>query len=468
LRPPSAKVISGNIEIAGQFHADLSRHAIQWNKIRGTVLSMIFQDAQLALNPMMTVREHFRDVLLFHKAASEQEITPLASELLRLLNFTDIDRVLASYPFQLSGGMCQRVCIALSLCLKPSVLIADEPTSALDSVSQKEVLDVLKNVQNELALSVLFITHDIAVANSVSERVIVLNKGIVAERGVTREVLSAPQTSYTRKLLEARESINEPFDIPPSNSEPVLEIIGLGKCYSKSQNVLSDLTLSLREREIVGVLGQSGCGKSTLAKCLTGVERPTSGTILFRGKDISMLYGKARREICRHIQIVFQDARASLNPRYTALQLVQEPMNYLHIGLSSERREKARFYLNQVGIDNNAQNRRPPRLSTGQCQRIAIARALILEPDILICDEAVSALDMQVQAQILSLLRQLHEQFRFSILMISHDIRVMRIFCHKIAVMKDGCFSEVGSADMITADSPNPSTRLLLACELSI
>jgi peptide/nickel transport system ATP-binding protein len=364
LLPPSARITSGNLDIAGQCRAELSRDSMQWSKVRGNILSVMFQDAQLALNPMMTIRQHFREVLLFHRVTSVREVTPLAAELLRLLNFADIERVLASYPFQLSGGMCQRVCLALSLCLKPSVLIADEPTSALDTVSQKEVLDVLRNVQKELSLSVLFITHDIAVANSVSERVIVLNKGVVEEQGEARQVLTTPQTAYTQGLLKAREDMSTPFELSPPGNTPVLEIVGLGKCYSKSKNVLSGLNLKLCESEIVGILGQSGCGKSTLAKCISGLEKSNCGKILFRGADISTLRGLSRRDMCRHIQIIFQDARASLNPRYTALQLVAEPLNYLHIDSPGERRDKARRYLNQVGIDDDAKNRRPPRLSS--------------------------------------------------------------------------------------------------------
>jgi peptide/nickel transport system ATP-binding protein len=230
---------------------------------------------------------------------------------------------------------------------------------------------------------------------------------------------------------------------------------------------LSDLNLKVHEREVIGILGQSGCGKSTLAKCIVGLERPESGGILFRGTNIATLKGKARREICRHIQMVFQDARASLNPRHTALRLVMEPLRYFNQGSRKEQEETARYYLNQVGIDDDAGTRRPPQLSTGQCQRVAIARALALEPDVLICDEAVSALDMSIQAQILALLCDLHKKLGFSILMISHDIRVLRHFCHLIAVMNDGNFCEINNAKNLLRESGNPYTQLLLARELA-
>jgi peptide/nickel transport system ATP-binding protein len=225
--------------------------------------------------------------------------------------------------------------------------------------------------------------------------------------------------------------------------------------------------MNINKREIVGILGQSGCGKSTLAKCIAGLEKPSGGAIKFRGRDITNLKGKPRREICRHIQIVFQDARASLNPRRNALQLAQEPLKYLHIGTARERKEKARFYLEQVGIDAETQVRRPPQLSTGQCQRIAIARALIMEPEVLICDEAVSSLDMKVQMQILDLLEELHKKFGFCIIMISHDMRVVRNFCQMVAVMKDGYFCEISPVEQLFSGSRHEYTQFLLGNEFA-
>ncbi|QTH40086.1 ABC transporter ATP-binding protein [Cohnella sp. LGH] len=467
LLPPSAAIGGGELIVGDGAAVDLTANGVPWSKLRGRKIGLLFQDAQQALNPLLTVRAHFRESLRFHRlASSAKEADGIGVRLLAQLRFSDPTAMLDRYPFQLSGGMCQRVCLALSLCLKPDVLIADEPTSALDTVSQKEVLDLLRRVREEHGVAILLVTHDIAVANAVSDRIIVLNRGVIEEEGEARAVLSRPQAAYTRKLIASRSRIADAprrSDEMPTASEPVLEIGRLDKSFHK-RPVLRQLDLTLHRGDIVGILGQSGCGKSTLARCIAGLERPDGGRILYRGTDVVRLRGRARREICRRIQLVFQDARASLNPRRTAVQLVQEPLRYLRIGSRREREALARFYLNEAGIADELQERRPPQLSTGQCQRIAIARALILQPDVLICDEAVSALDMSVQAQILALLQRLHRQFGFAMIMISHDVRVLRSFCHSIAVMNEGSFCEVKPAEALHLESRQPYTRLLLQC----
>ncbi|MDR1972666.1 MAG: ABC transporter ATP-binding protein [Treponema sp.] len=464
LLPPSA-IVSDGVMCVGELSVNLSNSLIDWRRIRGKKITMIYQDAQLALNPMKTIRSHFHETLLFHKMGAAREIEDMSFNMLSLLNFSEPGRVLSSYPFQLSGGMCQRVCIALTLCLRPDILIADEPTSALDVISQKEVLSVLRSVQKKFHVAVLLITHDITAAYAASDRVIVLEKGNIVDEGITGEVLSLPKSPYTQMLIQA-------FNLPKRRSsgkleyqETILEVEQLHKAYRDDVKVLCGLGMNINKREIIGILGQSGCGKSTLAKCIAGLEKPSGGAIKFRGRDITSLKGKSRREICRHIQIVFQDARASLNPRRNALQLVQEPLKYLHIDTARERKEKAYFYLEQAGIDAETQIRRPPQLSTGQCQRIAIARALVLEPEILICDEAISSLDTQVQMQILDLLEELHKKYGFSIIMISHDMRVLRNFCHVVAVMKDGYFCEISPVEQLFSGNGHEYTQFLLDSE---
>lgn len=466
LLPPSAHIGSGTLHIGSAPARDMAGKSAQWDSIRGRGVAMLFQDAQQALNPVMKIKDHFKESLLYHRIASADEVMSISAGLLGMLNFKEPQSILDCYPFQLSGGMCQRICLALALCLKPDVLIADEPTSALDTVSQKEVLDLLKRLQEELGLTVLLITHDIAVANAVSSRVIILNKGVIEEEGDTRAVFSKPHAAYTRQLLSSRSQIAKPSRDreQPHSGGPLLEIVQLEKTFGQKKRVLHNVNLSLSRKEILGILGESGCGKSTLARCITGLETSSGGRVMYRGTDISRLRGKQKRDICKHIQMVFQNARASLNPARTALQLVQEPLQYLHIGDNKERAEMAEFYLKEVGISGDMQNRRPPQLSTGQCQRIAIARALVLRPEVLICDEAVSALDMRVQAQILALLLRLHKQFGFSILMISHDIRVLRSFCHNIAVMNNGSFREVKRASALLHESSQSYTQLLLKC----
>ncbi|WP_172249888.1 nickel ABC transporter ATP-binding protein NikE [Saccharibacillus deserti] len=463
LLPPSAAIKSGTLGLDGEPVIFLSQPGGAWNRLRGRGIAMLFQDARLALNPVMSIHAHFRETLRAHRLAPKQDPSSIGAGWLARLGFADPARILRSYPHELSGGMCQRVCLALALCLRPQVLIADEPTSALDTVNQGEVLDLLQSLQQELGLSVLLITHDLNLAEALSHRVMILDKGRIVEKGETARVLAQPKHGYTRQLLAARNltSLSEAVSVSGRRDVPLLELQDLKQSHGSQRRILNGVNLRLHDREIIGILGQSGCGKSTLARCIVGLDPADAGTVRFRGRDITRFKGRARRKLARHIQLVFQDARASLNPRRSALELVQASLHAFRIGSRRERLERARFLLNEVGIKEAAQHRRPPQLSTGQCQRIAIARALALRPEILICDEAVSALDMSVQAQILELLQRLHRQFGFSILMISHDVRVLRTFCHQIAVMHEGRFVEQLPGSRL-ASGEHDHTRLLL------
>ncbi len=468
--PPSAKVNSGTVRFGNGDYVDISDNHINWKTIRGTRIGMIYQDAQLALNPVKTIRVHFEETLRNKPFPSKEAMEKVCCDMLRLLNFDDPERVLNAYPFELSGGMCQRVYIAMILSLEPEVLIADEPTSALDTVSQKEVLQLLRDTQKKLGLSIVLITHDIGVVHEICDRVIVLSEGRIVEQGAVQDVLMHPKERYTKQLIEAR---NLPvFSLPCSKcKEPLLRIECIKKAFQKGnkcKNVLNQVDLLVHKGETVGILGFSGCGKSTLAKCVTGLELPDQGKIMYNGQDISMLRGKKRQSICKSLQIVFQDARASLNPRRPTLELVQEPLKYLKIGTRKERKEKALFYLKSVGIDGDTLYRCPPQLSTGQCQRIAIARALVVEPELLICDEAVSALDMILQKQILDLLLNLQKSIGFAYIMISHDARVIRHSCERVAIMNNGVFVDMVSTDRLTVQSENKFTRCLLSSELHI
>jgi peptide/nickel transport system ATP-binding protein len=466
LLPPSAHITSGTMCLDTDFTVSLNSRADEWNRIRGKKLGFIFQDAQLALNPLMKIIDHFQETILFHHMAPREKVKETSAKYLEMLNFSDTESVLESYPFELSGGMCQRVCIALALCLEPPVLIADEPTSALDMISQKELLDLLYKIQKELDLSVLLITHDITVAQATSDRVVVLNRCSIVEEGSAREVFTDPKDIYTKQLLSSRMLYFQATESGKAfEEEPVLQAESLRKSYSAQKEVLKGISFDLHKTEILGFLGESGCGKTTLAKCMIGLEPISGGKLLLHGKNIAGLKGESKREKCRYLQMIFQDARASLNPRRSALQIVQEPLHYLGLAKKNEYDKLAKFYLDEVGICGDAQTRRPPQLSTGQCQRVAIARALIVKPDVLICDEAVSALDMTVQAQILQLLMQLHDEFQFSIIMITHDIRILRYFCHRIAVMQEGIFLEITEGGDKLNESNNPYTRLLLKNE---
>lgn len=465
LLPHSAQISRGTMRIGTAGPLDLTPPSNRWIHLRGRQIGTLFQDARSALNPLVSIKDHFKESLLYHRLASADQVDTVIGGLLNKLNFPDWRAILECYPYQLSGGMCQRICLALTLSLQPLVLIADEPTSALDTVSQKEVLDLLKRLQTEFGLAILFITHDIAVANAISDRVIVLRDGMIQEEGESSAVFARPQAEYTRQLLASRSQISKPTTriqkLPPDR-EPELELVQLDKTFHR-KSVLQDVNLTIGKGEIIGILGQSGSGKSTLARCITGLESLDRGRILYRGTDISRLQGSRRRRLSQHIQLIFQDARASLNPGRTAAQLVQEPLRYMKIGNKKMREALARQVLNEVGILGDTQDKRPPQMSTGQCQRVAIARALAVKPDVLICDESVSALDMTVQVQIIKLISRLQIQYGFTIIMISHDIRVLQSMCHRIAVMNAGRIEEVRPVLQIH-QSPRPYTQMLLKC----
>lgn len=468
--PSSARISKGVFVFKDERKISFANMTDKWKHMRGKRIALVHQDAKLALNPLKTIREHFQETLAAHGMTKEETVDKRGLAILSKLNFSEPQLIFDAYPFELSGGMCQRIYIALCLCVEPEVLIADEPTSALDVVSQKDVLVMLKEVRDKFNVAILLITHDVGVAYDVSDRVIVLDKGKIVEEGLTGKVLMKPSHAYTKELVKARS-----IQIMPTKeqrcSNCLLEVKGLCKCFSranKAQQILKELSFYLQDGETLGVLGQSGCGKSTLAKCLTGLTLPERGEINYHGKNISQLQGKGRRWVCGKMQIILQDARASLNPSRTALELVCEPLTYMHLGNSSERVVKAQNYLEQVGISAEMQNKRPPQLSTGQCQRVAIARALVVEPDLLVCDEAVSALDMILQKQILELIKKLQQQFGFAIIMISHDIRVIRNFCQRVVVMKEGRLLQSLPVELLTTENSNEYVRELLACEIKM
>lgn len=463
LLPPAARMLGGEIRFAERNRLDRPLVSERdWRAVRGRQIGMLFQDARLALNPLVKIGRHFQESLVGHRMASGSQALEIAASLLAKLGFDDPRGILVKYPFELSGGMCQRVYLALAICLQPKLLIADEPTSALDASSQWEVLELLKNVQREMGLTVLLITHDLSVAKAASSRVLVLSQGKLVEEGASGSVLTRPKDRYTRQLVAAREQIHlRVADVKhdPHQGVPLLEAASLRKRYEHS--VLDGVNLSIWPGEIVGVLGKSGCGKSTLARCLAGLEQADAGRLLWNGEPWRNTDRRKRSERASRLQMIFQDARASLHAGRTALQLVQEPLQYLNLGTRRAREELASQLLDEVGITGDLQRHKPPQLSTGQCQRIAIARALGPNPRVLLCDEAVSALDMVIQAQILTLLQRIQRQRELTIIMISHDVRVLRAFCHRIAVMEDGRFSEVCSADRIQ-DSKGKHVRLLL------
>lgn len=455
---PKKTQISGELDITN-YMIDLKNSNINWAEFRGKKIGFIFQDAYQSLNPMLKIKKHFYDVLL---NAKKTNIEDIIKYYLKFLNFKNIDDVLNSYPFQLSGGMCQRICIALSLCTEPDIIIADEATSALDIISKIEVLKLFKKIKEELNKTIIFITHDIQLAKIMSNRIMVLKKGKIEDLGSYNQILSNP-SDYSEYLLNSTKKIPAISDKDYLiKDDRILVINNLSKAFRKNEeNFLKNISLEIKEKEIVGILGESGCGKSTLAKCIIGLENYNKGEIIYKGRNLKSY----KKDIRKSIQIIFQNARGSLNPRRKVIDLVMEPMNYQNVYEHKKRKDIAENLLKEVGISNDLFERRSPELSTGQCQRVAIARALAIEPELLICDEAVSSLDISIQNQILNLLLNIYRKRGISLLMISHDIKVLKNFCHKIAVMNNGSFCEVIETNCLEKYSKNSYTKKLLEIE---
>lgn len=456
--PKSAEINGGTYSLQG---IDLFRKDkfFDLNKVRGSKIAFIFQDAAESLNPILTIGRHFEEFLSFHRICDKSEVKSLAVKKLKSLLIKDAEKVYDSFPHQLSGGMCQRVCIAMCLCLNPVLLIADEPTSALDVLSSYEVIETLRNLEG---ISILLITHDISVAEKVADRILVLNKGEICEEAETEVILNSPQNDYTKSLIDSYNAIpyiNQETEksIKP---DPVLKICRLSKNYGHSE-ILKDIDLEVNRDEILGIIGESGCGKSTLSRCIMGLEDSVEGEIFYKDMDLLKLKIRERRKFSPEIQMIFQNSRAVLNPRRKIIDIVQEPLVYngRHKG---NREEMAKTALKDVGIDESMYRSKPTELSTGQCQRVAIARALVTRPKILICDEAVSSLDINIQVQILKLLVDLKKRYGLTIIMISHDIRVLQHYCSRIAIMKDARILEIVDEQILSDGSIHPYTKKLM------
>ncbi|MFC4278172.1 ABC transporter ATP-binding protein [Achromobacter aloeverae] len=461
---------SGQILLSGKdiTHATLG----ELRALRGDRMAMIFQEPMTALNPLMKVGDQIAEIFQFHgPALNGREIERRVLDLLADVRLPSPPTLRHAYPHQLSGGQRQRVMIAMALAMEPALIIADEPTTALDVTSQAQVLRLLHGLRERHNTGILFITHDFDVVAEIADRVIVMQQGRIVESGNAADVLARPQHPYTRKLLEAVPKGAFGADGAGGARAPLLQVENLGMRFTTSSlfrakrrvvDALVDVSLTLGEGETLGVVGESGSGKTTLGRCLAHFAHPTSGRILMQGQDISRLTRAQWRQWCKRIQMVFQDPYRSFNPRVTiGAALAEGPMNY---GETPARvRERMLELLDLVSIDASALERYPHEFSGGQRQRISIARALMMEPRILVADEAVSALDVSVQAQILDLLETVRERLGLSMVFITHDLRVAARLCHRIAVMQRGRLMEIGSAEQVFSRPRSAYTRELLA-----
>lgn len=493
----SVDISSGEILFEG---ADLLNYSTQeLQKIRGNAISMIFQEPMSSLNPSMRCGKQVTEILQRHKKLSTQEAK---TETLRLFEQVKLPRpesVFKAYPHEISGGQKQRVMIAMAIACKPKLLIADEPTTALDVTVQKEIVLLLKELQKETGMSILFISHDLSLVSEIADRVIVMYKGKIVERGSAASIFKNPQEDYTKALIYARPSTTERLEklptvadflkgTPPSSpvstatrtkqhqeiyaKTPLLEIKNAQKEYytkvsffgkTESVKAVNDVSFKIYEGETLGLVGESGCGKSTLGNLILQLDKATSGHIFYKGKDLTQLKTRELRKLRRDIQIIFQDPYSSLNPRLTVGQAITEAMEVHKLYASKkERKAEALKLLEQVGLLPEHFDRYPHEFSGGQRQRIGIARTIAVKPKFIVCDESVSALDISVQAQVLNLLNALKEQYKFTYLFISHDLAVVKYISDRLLVMRNGQFEETGEADAIYAHPQSDYTKSLI------
>ncbi len=442
-----------------------------WRDLRGRRIAMVFQEPMTALNPLMRIGDQMTEMFEAHDLLSPRERRQKALGLAQEVGLPDPERIVRAYPHQLSGGQRQRAMIAMALALEPVVLVADEPTTALDVTTQAQILKLIRDLQRSRNMAVMFITHDFGVVGDIADRVVVLRHGQIVEQGSAQAVLERPQHAYTKALLAAVPSMAPPPRPPLIDRNKAVEVIGLDKTYvtaggwfrpDRSVQAANQVNFSILQGETLGLVGESGSGKSSVARLVMRLIGADRGTIRIGDVDLTQLEGKALRDQRRRIQMIFQDPFASLNPRRKVGQIISDgPI--AHGSDPEKARQRARDLLGMVGLDGGAMERYPHEFSGGQRQRIGIARALALDPEILVADEAVSALDVSVQAQVLNLLEDLKTRLGLSMLFITHDLRVAAQICDRIAVMQRGVIVELKATATLFAAPEHPYTRELLA-----
>ena len=496
LLPKSAKVEG---EILFNNENLLNSSEKQFRNIRGKQIAMIFQEPMSSLNPTLKCGYQVAEILQEHTTLKPSEIKREVISLFEKVKLPRPEQIYNSYPHQISGGQKQRVMIAMAIACKPQLLIADEPTTALDVTVQKEIILLLKELQQETKMGVLFITHDLALVSEIADDVIVMYKGKILEKDTSAQIFKNPKENYTKALINSKPDLQQRLKKLPTVSDfinntvdttiysdsarnefhqklysqaPLLEIKDLKKEFITKGNwflkdtivtAVNEVSFKVYEGETLGLVGESGCGKTTLSRCVLQLDSVTSGSIFYKGNDISNLSKSAFRALRKDIQIIFQDPFSSLNPRITIGKAIMEPMKVHHI-LSSqkERKDYVIALLKKVGLEAAHFNRYPHEFSGGQRQRIGIARTIALQPKLIICDESVSALDVSVQAQVLNLLNQLKSEFNFTYIFISHDLSVVKYMADQLVVMNKGNLEEIGDADKIYKDPKTVYTQNLI------
>jgi peptide/nickel transport system ATP-binding protein len=495
LLPPNAER-SGQVLWRGRDLLQASRAELL--ALRGREIACVFQDPMSSLNPVFTIGQQLIEPLAIHLGLRGKAARARAEALLHEVGMPEPKRRLDAYPHELSGGQQQRVMIAMALACEPQLLIADEPTTALDVTIQRQIIELLAGLKQRMGLSLLFISHDLALVGEIADEVVVMRQGTVRERGPVAQIFNAPQDAYTRALLACRPGLApEGAGGPPARLRVIDEFMGsdgaaieavakakdpaapvvlsvkaLAKSFFIRQGLfgrnefraVSGVSFELRRGHTLGVVGESGSGKTTMGLTLLRLLEPTSGEVMFEGRNLLRLSDVERQRMRQRLQIVFQNPYASLNPRFTVGQTLVEPMRIHRIGAhDAEREQRARELLARVGLDARAFGKYPHEFSGGQRQRVAIARCLTLNPEVLVLDEAVSALDVSVQAQVLNLLKDLQDELGLAYLFISHDLAVVRFMADEVLVMKDGQVVEQASAEQILRAPQQDYTRRLIA-----
>ena len=487
--------ISGEITFNGNNLLDLDNNAMM--EIRGSEISMIFQEPMSALNPTMKIGEQIFEVFKAHKNLSFERTTERIKRLIKKVKLDNVENLLDKYPHQISGGQKQRVMIVMALSCNPQLLIADEPTTALDVTIQKEIIEILKNLQKSEKLSILFISHDLRLISDISDKILIMKNGKIIEQGSNKNIINSPKENYTKALLSliindkkrlkklpTVESFDKNFKEEAEtkkernkrikniySGKPILEIKNVSKFYNTSKNLfknnksfkaLSQISLKLYKGETLGLIGESGSGKTTLSNAILKIHEFEKGEILFKGKDISKIKERELLEFRKNVQIIFQDPYSSLNRLQNIFQIISEPIKFHRICLKNEVYEKCKELISDVGLNENFLSRYPHELSGGQRQRVCIARAISVNPEVLICDESVSALDVSIQARVLNLLNLLKKKYNFTYIFISHDLSVVKYMSDKIIVLYNGKIVDYQDADLLFEKPKDNYTKKLI------